>query len=102
MLLFRCGPLSSDDSVAPTVLTCRSSPASRTKGCRMAKRSNKSGTANRGEPQQGTPAGAVDDKIARLKALRLARDGGTPLPNATFKRAARRASDPGKNVVLST
>src|SRR4051794_20078567 len=68
----------------------------------MTKRSNKSGTANRGEPQQGTPAGAVEDKIARLKTLRLARDGGTPVPNATFKRAPRCASDPGKTVVLST
>ena len=68
----------------------------------MAKRSKKSGTANRGNPQQDAPAGALDDKIARLKALRLARDGGPTAPSDTFKRAPRRASDPGKTVVLSS
>jgi hypothetical protein len=68
----------------------------------MAKRSKKSGTANRGNPQQGAPAGALDDKIARLKALRLARDAGAPAPGDTFKRAPRRASNPGKTVVLSS
>jgi hypothetical protein len=62
----------------------------------MAKSSKKPGSAHRDKPQQATPTAALDHKIARLKALRLARDGSLPPP------PPRNASDRGKTVVLSS
>ena len=58
-------------------------------------RFNKANQAKVGKSEQDASAKAVLDNMARLKALRLAREATEPPPAATVKKA--RAKSPGKS-----